>query len=111
MDIGMVIGSSIVVFTMTLVTTIYFKTKDRKETLNIWVKGDSVKLLLSDQDYAEFNIADIKNNKTKINEELVKFVKARAKVLVQFVDRVTFFKNGDEKFEKELLSIILQAKG
>ena len=36
----------------------------------------------------------------------MKVVKARAKELVKFIDRVTFFESGREEFEKELLELI-----
>ena len=52
------------------------------------------------------DIIDIKDDQKRVDEELVKVVQNRAKELVKFVDRVSFFKNADEKFEKELLEII-----
>lgn len=106
MDIEMIIGTVVALAIMAVPLVIYFKTKDRKETLNIWIKNDTVRLLLSDDEYTHFDISDIKDNQKRVDEELVKVVQARAKELVKFVDRVSFFKDGDEKFEKELLEII-----
>ena len=110
MDIGMIIGTVVALIIMIVPLVIFSKTKDRKESLVIMKDGDTMKLFLSDDDYCDFNISDIKDNQKRIDEELVKVVKARAKELVKFVDRVTFFKDGDERFEKELLEIIQQAK-
>ncbi len=72
--------------------------------------GDTVRLFLTDSDYDEFSIADIKENKERVYEEIKKLVQYRSKELVRFVDRVTFFKDGDPKKEQELLNIILSAK-
>ena len=119
MDIGMIIGTVVALIIMIVPLIIFFKTKDRKESLVIMKDGDTMKLFLSDDDYCDFckcgfaslhDISDIKDDQKRVNEELVKVIKARAKELVKFVDRVTFFKDGDEKFEKELLEIIQQAK-
>ena len=41
-----------------------------------------------------------------MDEELVKVIESRAKELVRYIDRVTFFEDGDEKFEQELFEII-----
>ncbi len=100
------IGTVIALIIMIVPLVIYYKTKDRKEPLVIMQDGDTMRLFLTQDDYCDFNISDIKDDQKKINEELVKVIKARSKELVRFVDRVTFFKDGDEKFEKELLEII-----
>ncbi len=50
------------------------------------------------------------SNKERVYEEIKKLVQYRSKELVRFVDRVTFFKDGDPKKEQELLNIILSAK-
>ena len=106
MDTGMIIGSVVALVIMAMPLVIYFKTKDRKETLTIWIKDDTVWLLLNDDEYADFDISDIRDNQKRVDEELVKVVNARAKELVKFIDRVTFFESGREEFEKELLEII-----
>lgn len=110
MDTGTIVGSTIAIVIMAIPLVIYYRTKDRKETLTIWINGDTVRLLLSDDDYASFDISDIKDDKKRVDEELVKVIKKRAKELVKYIDRVTFYKDGDEKFEQELFSIIQQAK-
>ena len=109
MEIGMIIGSGVVVVILGGVYMLFSKTKDRKEPLTIWQDGDRVRLLLSDDEYCDFDISDIKDNPKRVDEELVKVVKARAKELVKFVDRVSFFDNTNEKFADELLGIIKNA--
>lgn len=84
--------------------------KDRKEPLTIMEDGDVVRLFLTDDDYDEFNIAQIKDNKEKVYEEIKSVVNKRSAELCKLVDRVTFFKDGDPKKEQELLNIILSAK-
>lgn len=84
--------------------------KNRKESLTIMEGEDSVKLLISDSNYYEFNIANIKNNKEQIYEEIKKVLESKSKELSRLVNRVKFFKNGDIKQEKELLEIILNAR-
>ena len=106
MDTGMIIGSVVALVIMAVPLVIYFRTKDRKGTLNILINGDSVRLLLSDDDYASFDISDIKDDKKRVDEELVKVIESRAKELVNYVDKVEFLKNRDEKFEMELLGLI-----
>ena len=106
MDIGMIIGSTIAVIIIGGAFMIFYNAKDRKEPLTIYRDGDTMRLLLSQDDYCEFDISDIKDNQKRVDEELVKVVQARAKELVKFVDRVSFFESGNEKFEKELLEII-----
>ena len=110
MDIGMIIGTVIALVIMAVPLVIYFRTKDRKETLVIMKDGDTMRLLLTQDDYCDFDISDIKDDTKRVNEELVKVIKARAKELAKFVDRVTFFKDGNKAFEKELLEIIQKAK-
>ena len=102
----MIIGSTIAIITMGGAFMIFYNAKDRKEPLTIYRDGNTMRLLLSQDDYCEFDISDIKDDQKRVDEELVKVVQARAKELVKFVDRVNFFKDGDEKFEKELLEII-----
>ena len=106
MEIGMIIGTIIAVVIMGGSFWVFYNTKDRKEPLTIYRDGDTMRLLLSQDDYCEFDISDIKDDQKRVDEELVKVVQNRAKELVKFVDRVSFFKDGDEKFEKELLRII-----
>ena len=110
MTVGMIIGTVVALIIMIVPLIIYFNTKDRKEPLVIMKDGDIMKLFLSDDDYCDFDISDIKDDQKRINEELIKVIKARSKELVKFVDRVTFFKDGDEQFEKELFDIIQNAK-
>ena len=102
----MIIGSTIAVIIMGGAFMIFYNAKDRKEPLTIYRDGDTMRLLLSQDDYCEFDISDIKDDQKRVDEELVKVIKARAKELVKFVDRVSFFKDGNKKFEKELLEII-----
>ena len=106
MEIGMIIGTTIAVVIMGGTFWVFYNAKDRKEPLTIYRDGNTMRLLLSQDDYCEFDISDIKDNQKRVDEELVKVVQNRAKELVKFVDRVSFFKNADEKFEKELLRII-----
>ena len=110
MEIGTIIGSTIAFLIMGLWALVIYRTKDRKEPLTIMEDGDTVRLFLTDSDYDEFSIADIKENKERVYEEIKKLVQYRSKELVRFVDRVAFFKNGDPKKEQELLNIILSAK-
>ena len=84
--------------------------KGRKEPLTIMEDGDVVRLFLTDDDYDEFSIADIKENKERVYEEIKSVVNKRSAELCKLVDRVTFFKDGDPKKEQELLNIILSAK-
>ena len=49
-------------------------------------------------------------NQEKTYEAIKNQIQYRSKELVRFVDRVTFFKDGDPKKEQELLNIILSAK-
>ena len=107
---GEFIGSFIAILIIGAVVMIFLRTKDRKESLTIMQDGDVVRLLLTDDDYDEFNIADIKDDKEKVYEEIKKFIQYRSKELAKFVDRVTFFKDGDKEQEQELLNIILSAK-
>ena len=106
MGIGMIVGSTIAVIIMGGAFMIFYNAKDRKEPLTIYRDGNTMKLLLSQDDYCEFDISDIKDNQKRVDEELVKVIQVRAKELVKFVDRVSFFESGNEKFEKELLEII-----
>ena len=110
MEIGTIIGSTIAILIMGFWALVIYRTKDRKEPLTIMEDGDTVRLFLTDSDYDEFSIADIKENKERVYEEIKKLVQYRSKELVRFVDRVTFFKDGDPKKEQELLNIILSAK-
>jgi hypothetical protein len=110
METGAIIGSTIALLIMGFWALVIYRTKDRKEPLTIMEDGDVVRLFLTDDDYDEFSIADIKENKERVYEEIKKLVQYRSKELVRFVDRVTFFKDGDPKKEQELLNIILSAK-
>lgn len=110
METGAIIGSTIALLIMGVWALVIYRTKDRKEPLTIMEDGDVVRLFLTDDDYDEFSIADIKENKERVYEEIKKLVQHRSKELVRFVDRVTFFKDGDPKKEQELLNIILSAK-
>jgi len=110
MKTGMIIGDIIAISIMVIPTVIYFRTKDIKETLTIKRSNDTIRLLLNSDEYAHFDISDIRDDQKRIDEELVKVIKARAKELVKFIDGVRFSKDGDEKFEQELFSIIQQAK-
>jgi len=106
MQLGMIIGSTIAIFIIGIALRIYYNTKDRKEPLTIWVDGDTVRLLLSEDDYCNFDISDIREKQERINEELIKVIQKRARELVEFVDKVSFFNNKNENFANELLKII-----
>ena len=110
MEIGTIIGSSIAGLIMGVFSLVYFRTKDRKEPLAILRVDDTIHLLLTQDEYCDFDISDIKDDKEKINEEIKKVVKARASELVKFVDKVSYLDGTDEKLEKELLEIIQSAK-
>ena len=110
MDIGAIIGSSIAFLILATVTFIYFKTKDRKEPFVIVQEDDKVKFYLTESDYDEFDISDIKDDENRIYEEIKKLVQARAKELVRFVDRVVLHDMNDKSKEDELFSIIQAAR-
>lgn len=80
-------------------------TRDRKEQLMITKHNDDVILMLTDDDYLRFNIADIKDDSHKIYERTKEVVSMRAKELKSLVDRVVIY-NNDKSKETELLSII-----
>ena len=107
MEIGTIIGSTVALLIMIFWALVIYRTKDRREPLTIMEDGDVVRLFLTDDDYDEINIADIKNDKQKIYEAIKNKIQYRSKELVRFVDRVTFFRDGDPKKEQELLNIIL----
>jgi hypothetical protein len=106
MEPGEIIGSIIVLSIIGGVALIYFRTKDRKGHLTIMIDGDVVRLLLNDDEYDELNISNIKDDKEKVYQEIKKLIQQRSKELVKYIDRVTFFKDGDPKQEEELLNII-----
>jgi len=110
MEIGTIIGSTVALLIMIFWALVIYRTKDRREPLTIMEDGDVVRLFLTDDDYDEINIADIKNDKQKIYEAIKNKIQYRSKELVRFVDRVTFFRDGNPKKEQELLNIILSAK-
>ena len=110
METGAIIGSTIALLIMGFWALVIYRTKDRKEPLTIMEDGDVVRLFLTDDDYDEINISDIKGNQEKTYEAIKNQIQYRSKELVRFVDRVTFFKDGDPKKEQELLNIILSAK-
>jgi len=80
--------------------------ENRKESLTIMESENSIKLIISDSNYYEFNIKNIKNNKEQIYEEIKKALESKSKELSRLVNRVKFFKNGDVK--QELLKVILK---
>lgn len=108
--IGTSIGTGIAILIMGAFLLLYFKTKDRKEPLAIVRVDDTIHLLLTQDEYCDFDISDIKDDKEKITEELKKVVKARAAELVKFVNRVSCFDGSDEGLEKELMEMIHSAK-
>ncbi len=110
MEIGTIIGSTVALLIMGFWALVIYRTKDRKESLTIMEDGDVVRLFLADDDYYEFSIAQIKDSKEKVYEEIKSIIKKRSKELVRFVDRVKFFNNGNKQQEQELLNIILSAK-
>jgi len=85
---------------------VYKNNKGRKEPLTIMIDDNTVRLFLSQDDYWNIDISDIKDNKQKINEKIKEVIKNRAFELKELVDRVSFFDNKNEKFAKELLEII-----
>ena len=110
MDIGTIIGDVIAFAILATVILIYFRTKDRKEPLVIVQENDDIKFFLTDDDYDQFSIADIKDDKERIYEEIKKLVQFRSKKLVRFVDRVIIFNSNDKTKEDELFSIIQAAR-
>ena len=58
----MIIGSTIAVIIMGGAFWVFYNAKDRKETWTIMRKGDTIRLLLSDNEYAHFDISDIKDD-------------------------------------------------
>ena len=85
---------------------VYKNNKGRKEPLTIMIDDNTVRLFLSQDDYWNIDISDIKDNKQKINEKIKEVIKNRAFELKELVDRVNFFDNKNEEFAKELLEII-----
>ena len=81
-------------------------TRDRKEQLMITKHNDDIILMLTDDDYLRFNIADIKDDSHEIYERTKEVVSMRAKELKSLVDRVVIYNNQDKSKETELLSII-----
>lgn len=81
-------------------------TRDRKEQLMITKHNDDIILMLTNDDYLRFNIADIKDDSHKIYERTKEVVSMRAKELKSLVDRVVIYNNNDKSKETELLSII-----
>lgn len=110
MDIGTIIGTTVGLSIIGFLAIVFYRTKDRKTSLTIMEDDDKVKMFLSDDDYYEFDISNIKDDKQKVYDEIKMVIKRKSKELVRFVDRVTFFKNRNEQQEKELLNIILSAK-
>lgn len=110
MDTGTIIGSSIAILIIGFWALVIYRTKDRKTSLTIMKDEDKIKMLLADDDYYEFDISNIKDDNQKIYAELKSVIKSKSKELIRFVDRVTFFKDGNKQQEKELLNIILSAK-
>lgn len=110
MTIGIVIICMLVLLMISFFSLVIYRAKDRKESLTIMEDGDVVRLFLSDDNYDELDIAEIKDNKEKVYEEIKKLIQYRSKELFRFVNRVTFFNNGNLAQENELLNIILSAK-
>ena len=79
METGAIIGSTIALLIMGFWALVIYRTKDRKEPLTIMEDGDTVRLFLTDSDYDEFCIADIKENKERVYEEIKKLVQCRQK--------------------------------
>ena len=94
METGAIIGSTIALLIMGVWALVIYRTKDRKEPLTIMEDGDVVRLFLTDDDYDEINISDIKGNQEKTYEAIKNQIQYHSKELVRFVDRVTFFKDG-----------------
>ena len=89
---------------------VFYRNKNRKESLTIMREEDTIKMFLSDDDYYEFDISDIKDDQEKIYNKIKSVLKDRSKELIKMVDRVKFFKEDDQQKEEELLNIILTAK-
>jgi hypothetical protein len=104
-----IIGAIIVIFIMGVFLFIYLKTKDRKEHLNIIRINDTVHLLLTQDEYCDFDVSYIKDDEEKITTELKKVVKARATELVKFVHSVSCFDGSDKVLEQDLMKIIKSA--
>ncbi len=95
-----------IIFTALIFSILYYNSKDRKEALTIQVDKDIIRLFLSDDNYCSFDISDIQEDREKIDKRLVRVIQKRAKELVNFVYRVSFFNNKNKNFENELLKII-----
>lgn len=101
--VGIIILGSIAIM---LVLFIGGKRNPRQEPLTVMIDGDTVRFFLTDSDYDMLDISSIKDDKDKVYEEIKNLVQGRSQELVKFVNRVTFFKDGDPKKEKELYEII-----
>lgn len=106
MDMGMMIGNLIAILLMAGLVLIYFRTKDRKETLVIKKENGTLYFLLGEDAHYSCDVSDLKDDKEKITKMVKSIVKKRAKKLVSFVDSVCYLDGSDKIFEKELLSII-----
>jgi len=106
MEIGMIIGSSIAGLILVAIVVIYFKTKDRKETLVIKEENGTLYFLLGEDEHYSCDVSDLKDDEEKITGIVKDIVNKRAKKLVDFVDSVHYMDNDDKFFEKELLDIL-----
>ena len=110
MELGTIIGTGIAILIMGSVLFVYLKTKDRKEPLVIVREENKIHLLLTDDEYYDFSIENIKNDEDKIYEMLKSVVASKAKELVGFVDRVQIDGSSETTKAKELLVIIQSAR-
>jgi len=102
----MIIGSSIVGLILVAIVVVYFKTKDRKETLVIKEENGILYFLLGEDEHYSCDVSDLKDDEGKITETVKDIVKKRASKLVNFVDSVRYMDGEDKFFEKELLDIL-----
>ena len=102
----MIIGSSIAGLILVAIVVIYFKTKDRKETLVIKKENGTLYFLLGDDEHYSCDVSDLKDDEEKVVERVKDIVQQRAKKLVNFADSVRYMDGDDKVFEKELLDIL-----
>ena len=106
MDLGMIIGNSIALIIMGATFFVYYKTKDRKETLVIKRENGTLYFLLGEDEHYSYDVSDFIVDKEKIDDIVQSILKKRARKLVSYVDSVQYLDGGDKVFEKVLLGIV-----
>ena len=88
---------------------LFFRINNRKEVLTILQEEDTLHLLLSQDNYWELDISEIKEDGIKIREALEKIILARAFELKGLVGSVAFIDAEDKAFEEHLLKLIVKS--